>query len=348
MSDATVITDPRLPSEAPTESDDVEFVAPELVECDNCVTLHNHFSAAEEQYIATKAEQTATIAEAHEENRSLTTTLATQVRAFHNFKKEQKLFTTRVHELNKLRAAVDVLMNLGVPIKDMLAPEHVELLLDMEPSQNPSAFVNPLAKTPPGAWGGMRLLAHLDSSDPSPALYSTAGAEYFITREFSEYRLALAKYFIDHRVFRCSNCNCPMHTKFNWCLCMRCLSVPYCGRICLQQDFARHSVGCAQSHVWRASIPFRAQYVPEEPTSSSSSSTTTSSSSSSSSATGGGDRQSAKRRRGGNSNSRDNSTKPCRFYTEKGSCNPKPGNTCDFKHCNEARKAYLVAEAAKL
>ena len=56
----------------------------------------------------------------------------------------------------------------------------------------------------------------------------------------------------------------------------------------------------------------------------------------------------AKRKRGGNSNSRDNSSKPCKFFTEKGSCNPKEGKTCDFKHCNVARAAHLQEQLNQL
>ena len=196
----------------------------------------------------------------------------------------------------------------------------LELLLQMEPS----------AMTP---------------LDPTDATTLSTPDDFYITRDFTEYRQTLAKYLIDHRVFRCTTCNIPLHAKFNWCLCMRCLSVPYCGRICLQQGQALHFIGCAQSHVWRANTPYRAPYVPEEPTtssSSSSSSSPSSSSSSSSSTTDGG--RGKKRGR----HDRDNSNKPCKFYTEKGSCNPKEGKVCDFKHCKEARKAYLTSEAAKL
>jgi hypothetical protein len=133
-----------------------------------------------------------------------------------------------------------------------------------------------------------------------------------------------------------------MHAKFNWCLCMRCLAVPYCGRICLQQGQAFHSIGCQQHHVWSTGIPFRAQYVPEEPTTSSSSSSSSSysssSSSSSSSSTGGGDQRG---KRGGKRQRSNNSSKPCKFYTEKGTCNPKDGKPCDYKHCDESRATYL-------
>jgi hypothetical protein len=213
----------------------------------------------------------------------------------------------------------------------------------MEPSANPKPFINPLAKTP-GVWGQMRAITPLEPTDP-PALWSAAG-DYYISQAFSDYRLAFAKYLIDHRVFRCNHCNCPMHAKFNWCLCMRCLSVPYCGRVCLQLGQALHFIGCAPSHVWSANTPFRAPYAPEEPTtsSSSSSSSSPSSSSSSSSSTTDGGRNNKKRGR----TNRDNSNKPCKFYTEKGSCNPKEGKACDFKHCKEARKAYLTSEADKL
>ena len=168
----------------------------------------------------------------------------------------------------------------------------LELLLQMEPS----------AMTP---------------LDPTDATTLSTPDDFYITRDFTEYRQTLAKYLIDHRVFRCTTCNIPLHAKFNWCLCMRCLSVPYCGRICLQQGQALHFIGCAQSHVWRANTPYRAPYVPEEPTTSSSSSSSPSSSSSSSSSTTDGGR-SKKRGR----HERDNSNKPCKFYTEKGLLQP--------------------------
>jgi hypothetical protein len=157
---------------------------------------------------------------------------------------------------------------------------------------------------------------------PTTALLSTPD-DFYITRDSTEYRQTLAKYLIDHRVFRCTTCNIPLHAKFNWCLCMRCLAVPYCGRICLQQGLALHSIGCQQHHVWSTDIPYRAPYVPEEPTTSSSSSSSSSSyssSSSTSSATGGGDK---KRKR--DNRVRDNSKKPCKFFTEKGHLQTKGG-----------------------
>jgi hypothetical protein len=223
----------------------------------------------------------------------------------------------------------------------------------MEPAAEPKPFISPIARTPPGSWKKMRAITPLD---PSDATTLSTPDDYFITRDFSDYRMAFAKYLIDHRSFRCVTCSMPLQAKFNWCLCMRCLVMPYCGRICLQQGQALHSLGCQQSHVWSTAIPYRAPYVPEEPTTSSSSSSSSSSyssssSSSSSSSTGGGDQRGeqranrAKRQR----QPRDNSTKPCRFWTEKGSCTPKdPKVPCDFKHCNEARATYLQEQLSQL
>ena len=342
-SDAAVIPDsvPVAAPEAPIEEEGEDFTAPDFEECENCPLYHDQLRTAGEQVAELKGQ----LNDSEEEVRSLTSNVAVLGRSFNQFKKEHNFFTHRTHELNKLRAAVDSLANLGVPVNDLLAPENVELLLQMEPSADPKPFNNPLARHPSGAWKKMRALTPLDSTEATTLL--SAQGDYFITRDFTEYRQAFAKYLTDHRSFRCNNCNCNMHAKFNWCLCMRCLAVPYCGRICLQQGQAFHSIGCQQHHVWSIGIPYRAPYVPdvpEEPTSSSSSSFSYSSSSSTSSATGGGDK---KRKR--DSRVHDNSKKPCRFYTDKGVCNPKdPSKPCDFKHCNETRKAYLLEEASKL
>ena len=344
-SDAAVVSNPQ-PAPAAVKEDDEEFVPPPLVECDDCVKLQNQLEEAAVQQYDTNAILAATVAkltEAEGEILSLHMNIVNQVQSFNKYKKEYAFFSNRNHELNRLRYIVGTLVNLGIPVKAMLAPDDMDLIFQMQPSAAPSAFINPLARTPSGAWGQIRVINHLDYDKPV-ALYNASG-DYFITQAFTDYRQAIGKYFIDHRVFRCSHCLCPLHVKANWCLCMRCLAVPYCGTHCLHSHVPLHSLGCAPNHVWRTDIPYRAPYVPEEPTTSSSSSSSFSSSSSSSSSSNtDGGRNNKKRGRG----QRDNSNKPCKFYTEKGSCNPKDGKTCDFKHCNEARKAHLLAEAAKL
>jgi hypothetical protein len=157
MSDATIVPAPLVAPEAPME-DEGDFAAPDLVECDKCTLYHKQLETAGEQVaeLSTNlAEVNGKLTDAEEEIRSLKNNIVSQVRLQqiqegwdHNF------FTNRQHELNKLRAAVDHLMNLGVPIKDLLAPENVELLLQVEPAAEPRPFINPLARTPPGTGRG--------------------------------------------------------------------------------------------------------------------------------------------------------------------------------------------------
>ena len=123
MSDAPVNTDLQTTSEATMESD--EFIAPDFTECEKCIHLQTQLHDAGEVI----ADLTTNIAESEKENRSLLINITNQVRTFNAYKKEHNFFNSRHHELNKLRAAVDVLMNLGVPIKDILSPENLELLL---------------------------------------------------------------------------------------------------------------------------------------------------------------------------------------------------------------------------
>ena len=125
MSDAPVNTDLQTTSEATMESDDLDFVAPDFTDCDKCTRLQTQLHDAGEVI----ADLTTNIAESEKENRSLLINITNQVRTFNAYKKEHNFFNSRHHELNKLRAAVDVLMNLGVPIKDILSPENLELLL---------------------------------------------------------------------------------------------------------------------------------------------------------------------------------------------------------------------------
>jgi hypothetical protein len=116
-----------------------DFAVPDLVECDKCPLYHNQLRTAGEQVAELKGK----LNDAEEEIRSLNSNVSALGRSFNQFKKENNFFTHRNHELNRLRAAVDCLMNLGVPVTDLLAPENVELLLQMEPSADPKPFINP-------------------------------------------------------------------------------------------------------------------------------------------------------------------------------------------------------------
>ena len=215
------VSQPGSPKPTDEEVKEEDFTAPDFAECDKCPLYHEQLQTAAEQFAEVKGKLNDAVEEIH----SLNSNIANVIRSFNQFKKEHNCFTHRNHELNRLRLAVDSLMNLGVPVQDLLAPENMDLLLQMEPSAAPRPFNNPLAKTP-GVWGQMRVITPLDSSDP-PALWSGAAGDYYITQAFTDYRLAFAKYLTDHRVFRCNACNMPLHTKFHWCLCMRCLVVPY-------------------------------------------------------------------------------------------------------------------------
>ena len=262
-----------------------------------------------------------------------------------SMKRDNEIYTQCRHELNHLRALVQSILILGIPVKDHFGPD--EIFMDQVKPSSTRVFHSPLAKIPSGLWGQARSIQveSAESNQMVPQLVPSSSADYYIAKEFEDYRQLLAQFLDNTKLFQCAACLKPLYKQLKWILCMRCLAVPYCSTMCIHAHKALHAIGCKTHHVWRADIE------PPTPTSavdSTSISTSTSSSSSSSDGTRGKGKgkgkgkgqhdQSAqrKRQRTGNPN--------CWHYTTNGKC--REGDTCPKAHDDDARRTHLERQLA--
>ena len=171
---------------------------------------------------------------------------------FTAYKREHHVFTRGLHDLTKLRAVCQDLQNLCIPITEYhSSPEEVDMILQLEPESKRTAFDDPLKELPPGTWGEARVIR--DEANTPQLVGTTKGDNYFIAKSFSEYRTKLAIHLSSHGFFNCTKCALPLHTKYKWCVCMRCLRVVYCSVRCLADHKPAH-LGCQKSHVWDVTI----------------------------------------------------------------------------------------------
>jgi hypothetical protein len=175
-----------------------------------------------------------------------------QMAEFTAFKREHHVITRGIHDLNKLRTVCQDLQNLCIPITEYhSSPEDVAMILQLEPEAKRTAFIDPLKELPPGTWGEARVIR--DEANTPQLVANTKGDNYFIAKSFSEYRTKLAIHLSSHGFFKCTTCALPLHTKYKWCVCMRCLRVVYCSVKCLADHKPAH-LGCHKSHVWDVNI----------------------------------------------------------------------------------------------
>jgi hypothetical protein len=174
----------------------------------------------------------------------------------------------------------------------------------------------------------------------APQLVSSSSADYYVTKDYANYRHELAQFLDKAKLFQCGACLKPLYKQQQWILCMRCLATPYCSTMCIHSHKPLHGIGCRIHHVWRADI------VPPKPASiAESTSISTSTSSSSSEGKGGkgkgkgkGSRDQPDRKRARTGN--------CWHYTTYGKC--KDGTSCPKVHDNVAHRHHLERKLAQL
>jgi hypothetical protein len=180
-------------------------------------------------------------------------------------------FMRGVHELNHLRETVQDLQNLNITVKDAFAhPEDLALIMAMEPAKRKAKFTEPLREVPKGAWGSKRIIKVGQNPTTGLAEASTEDGDHYVSTAFAKYRTAFGYHLANHRLFKCATCAHPLHHSYKWCMCMRCLAVPYCSIACLGVHKPGHF--CSLHHVWTSDIP-QPQDAAKGPVSSSSTST---------------------------------------------------------------------------
>jgi hypothetical protein len=199
----------------------------------------------------------------------LTGTIGRMKTVHNKFAMDHILFAKGAHELNRLRSVVQDLQNLHIPVKDFRSTEDLELILQFKPEPKRGAFKDPLKDLPKGIWGDLRIIR--DTEDTPLLIAKTKSDDFYVAKAFSEYRTELAKYLSGHGQFTCTKCALPLHTKYNWCVCMRCMHVVYCSTRCLAEHKPAH-LGCHLHRVWDASKPAPTEDTAKAPASSSSSS----------------------------------------------------------------------------
>ena len=169
----------------------------------------------------------------------------------------------------------------------------------------------------------------------APQLVSSSIADYYVTKDYANYRQELAQFLDKAKLFQCGACLKPLYKQQQWILCMRCLATPHCSTMCIHAHKPLHSIGCRIHHVWRADI------VPPKPATIAES---TSISTSSSSSEGKGGKGKGKGQHDQHSNRKRQRT--CWHYTNRGSC--KLGDQCPDLHDNAARLHHLDEERGRL
>jgi hypothetical protein len=279
------------------------------------------------------------LTEKKEEISNLTHSLRATHTELESLKKENEAFVHGKHELNNLRALVVNVTNLGVPVTDHFGPDQI-FMDDVKPSAQAKPFINNLTLVPSGTWGQMR---SIQVESPSGALtsefVSSSSADYYIAKEYAEYRKALAQYLDNAKLFLCASCLRPLYKQLKWLLCLRCLAVPYCSTYCIHSHKPAHALVCKTHHVWRADIE------PPKPTTTTES---TSISTSSSSSEGKGGKGKGKGKGKGQHDQHSSRKRPrtCWHFTNRGSC--KDGDQCNALHDNEARLRHLDDERKRL
>ena len=216
------------------------------------------------EHISTCADKEGTITELRE-------TVAKYKKLHTKFVADHGNFMRGVHELNHLRETVQDLQNLNITVKDAFAhPEDLALIMAMEPAKRKAKFTEPLREVPKGAWGSKRIIKVGQNPTTGLAEASAEDGDYYISTAFAKYRTALGYHLANHRLFKCATCAHPLHHQYKWCMCMRCLAVPYCSIACLGVHKPGHF--CSMHHVWTSDIP-QPQDAAKGPVSSSSTST---------------------------------------------------------------------------
>ena len=199
------------------------------------------------EHISTCADKEGTITELRE-------TVAKYKKLHIKFVADHGNFMRGAHELNHLRETVQDLQNLNITVKDAFAnPEDLALIMAMEPSKRKAKFTEPLREVPKGAWGSKRIIKVGQNPTTGLAEASAEDGDYYISTAFAKYRTALGYHLANHRLFKCATCAHPLHHQYKWCMCMRCLAVPYCSIACLGVHKPGHF--CSLHHVWTSDIP---------------------------------------------------------------------------------------------
>ena len=278
-------------------------------------------------------------------NATLIHSLKAKQAELESMKRDHETYTQCRHEINHLRGLVQSIMILGVPVKDHFGPS--EIFMDNVRSSTTKIFSSPLANIPPGLWGQARSIeVELpESNQLVPQLVPSSSSDYYIAKEYADYRKSYAEFLDSNQLFQCAACLKPLYKQLKWILCMRCLAVPYCSTTCIQGHKPLHGIGCKTHRVWMADIeplrPTTATYPP-------STSISTSTSSSSSDGKGGKGKGKGKGQHDQSTQRKRPRTGPpdCWHFTNYGMCNK--GDSCPKDHDNEARQRHLEKELARL
>jgi len=338
--DLTPVTDPRNPNEESEGQDPLLDVPISLDELAAHVA-NNHPEACEacKIYEIEANDLISQLTEKEQMNVTLIHSLKAKQAELESLKRENEVFIHGKHELNHLRGLVQSMMILGIPIKDHFGPD--EIFMDKVKPSTIKLFNSPLQIIPPGTWGHMRSIQveSTESSEMTPQLVSSSNEDYYVVRDYANYRQELAHFLDNMKLFQCGACMRPLYKQQKWILCMRCLATPYCSTMCIHAHKPLHAIGCRIHHVWRADI---------EPSKPATTTESTSISTSSSSSEGKGSKAKGKGKGKGpqDQHSSRKRQRTCWHFTHRGSCNN--GDECNDLHDAEARRRQLQKELQQL
>jgi hypothetical protein len=256
--------------------DTIEGKEPDLPEIHSFVDWKEKYDDAVAELAEAQqecAEQISACAEKDDTIAELKVTNTKYKKAYNKFVLDHGIFAKGLHELNHLRTVVQDLQNLNVSVKDAFAhPVDLDLIMAMEPAKRKVPFVDPLSDVPQGTWGKLRIVKVGQNAETGLPQPDGEGAEYLISASYVKYRAAFALHMTSNRLFKCAYCAHPLHHQYKWCMCMKCLAVPYCNIACVEAHKPGH--WCSKHRVWAA--PAQDEAKGPTTTSSSSSSTSTS------------------------------------------------------------------------
>ena len=159
-------------------------------------------------------------------------------------KKVNKIYTQCRHELNHLRVLVQNISILDIPIvEDHFGPDRI-FMDEVMPSSG-KVGNNMLLELPSGICGQARSIQveSAESKEIVPQVVSSSNADYYIAKDFTEYRQHNAQY--SWTAGDCSNVLKPLLKKptLKWILCMRCLDYSIMG-IHHHKPLHCHANGC--------------------------------------------------------------------------------------------------------
>jgi len=104
-------------------------------------------------------------------------------------KKDNEIYTQCRHELNHLRVLVQNILILNIPIvEDHFGPDRI-FMDEVKPSSGKVGNIM-LLELPSGIWGQARSIQveSAESKEIVPQVVSSSNADYYIAKDFTEYR----------------------------------------------------------------------------------------------------------------------------------------------------------------